>query len=166
MDEILRLKPSRAALAQLYSGTWEHEHPSRILAGISPEKSCQRLHGLPYNIAELLAHINFWQDRRLELTKGQTNLPEDFQFGVTDFPAVGPEDWEALVAHFHRTLRELLETSTDNAAMEAVVFDDRDIGIVITSHALHNSYHFGEIVLMRRMLGIWPPPKDTKVEEY
>jgi hypothetical protein len=29
---------------------------------------------------------------------------------------------------------------------------------VIQSMASHISYHLGEVVLLRRMLGIWPPP--------
>ncbi len=137
-----------------------------MLAGISPEKACQRIQGLPYNIAELLGHMQYWQERRLELTQGETRLPDDFKFGVTDFPRVGPEDWEALVENFHGTLKELLATTDNTEALEAVVFDDRNIGVVITSHALHNSYHFGEIVLMRRMLGIWPPPQELDPPAY
>ncbi|MCB1187119.1 DinB family protein [bacterium] len=166
MADIISNSPSRRFLSTLYSGTWEHEHPRRILAGISPEQACTQIDGLPYTIAGLLSHMCYWQDRRVELSNGQAELPEGFQFGVTDFPAVGPDDWNGLVEHFHATLSELLATTEREGAMDLLLFDDRDVGAVILSHALHNSYHFGEIVLMRRLLGNWPPPEDLRPEEY
>jgi hypothetical protein len=29
---------------------------------------------------------------------------------------------------------------------------------LLSSVAVHNAYHFGRIVQLRQMLGIWPPP--------
>ena len=157
MDAITAINPGRDVLAILYGGEWEHEDPRKILGGITPELACREIAGLPYTIAGLLGHMNYWQDRRLELSQGMAELPEDFEFGVTDFPAVGPDAWEAQVAHFHEVLAQILATPEREGALEQVHFGDRNVGIIITSHALHNSYHLGQIVLMRRLLGIWPP---------
>ena len=34
------------------------------------------------------------------------------------------------------------------------------VGEQLESFAAHNAYHFGRIVLLRQMLGSWPPPSD------
>ena len=156
MADITGISPSSSALATLYGGVWEHEDPKKILGGIDPETACREIEGLPYTIAGLLGHMNYWQDRRVELSEGFAELPEGFEFGVTDFPEVGPGEWDSQVEHFHATLAKLLATTEREGAMEQVHFGDRNVGMIITSHALHNSYHLGQIVLMRRLLGDWP----------
>ncbi|MCB1220396.1 MAG: DinB family protein [Planctomycetales bacterium] len=157
MDKVIRLLPSRDALGILYNGEWEHRSPEYILRGLTAEQAHARIPMLPHTISDLLSHMQYWQDRRLELSRGEVSLPEDFQFGITDFPDVDPAGWEEQVSHFLATLAELQELGGNEAALEAIVFDDRDIGMVIASHALHNSYHLGQIVTMRQLLGVWPP---------
>jgi hypothetical protein len=35
--------------------------------------------------------------------------------------------------------------------------DDTSINYDLAGTALHNAYHLGQIVLLRRMQGLWPP---------
>ena len=35
------------------------------------------------------------------------------------------------------------------------------IGDALMHLAQHNAYHLGQIVMLRQMLGVWPPPKDS-----
>jgi hypothetical protein len=52
---------------------------------------------------------------------------------------------------------ELLAIAAEPGKLEAMIFDNRNAGFVAASHACHNSYHLGQIVMLRRLLGIWPP---------
>jgi hypothetical protein len=160
MPEDMKLTATAEAYAALLAGRLEHEPPSKILHGISPEDAMRVIEDLPYTIAGLVAHLSFWQQRRLRAARGeQLDYPDDFVLGTTDFPPVSAREWQALCAGFLQSLAELVELSRDTERMEAMPFEDRDGGFTLASHALHNTYHLGQIVLMRRLLGIWPPPE-------
>lgn len=145
--------PHPVMMQRLLTGEVEFRHPHKILESISAEDACRRLAGLPYSIAGLLGHLQWWQARRLHLARGGEWEP--FELQVDDWPAVGPEAWESLRADFLATLEQMAELTADSTRMAEIIFEDRTVGEMLVSHATHNAYHLGQIVLMRRMLGSW-----------
>lgn len=141
-------------LEWLLSGHWEYAGPAAILAGLPGAEACRRVEGLPYSIAQLVAHLNWWQQARLDLAQGG-ELP-DFQPGRDDWPAVSVEDWPALVEAFLGSGTAIAALATDPAALKRQVFADYCVGDMLVSHASHNAYHLGQVALLRRLLGCWP----------
>jgi hypothetical protein len=152
----IKLNPTDTEVRHLLAGTFEHVDPNMALAGLSVDDAFAKVGGYPHSIARLVAHMDFWQQRRLAFARGEDpGFDPDWEPGVTDFPEVSREDWPGLVERFLGSMEELVATAADPAKMELEVFDDRNVGFMLTSHACHNSYHLGQIVLMRVQLGCW-----------
>jgi hypothetical protein len=144
---------NRAALQNLLQGTDEFTAPGRILAGLSGEQACQGALGSPHSIATLLGHMLCWQEWLLGFVR-DAEFPEPS--AEQNFPAVTPQQWPGLVQRFLDTLNEVEALATpENCARELV--KERSLGYALASQASHNAYHLGQIVLLRRILGLWPP---------
>jgi hypothetical protein len=153
MANELELTMNRAALRGMLLGSDEYLGPAKIFAGLSGEQACQSLPGLPHSIATLLAHMLFWQERRLGWARGeeQPELSEE-----QNFSAVTPEQWPGLVQRYMDTLAELEALATPETCAREL-YRGRSVGFTLASHACHNAYHLGQIVLLRRALGLWQP---------
>ena len=151
----LEMSFNSAALLHLLKGTDEYLPPEQILSGLSGEQACTLIPGLPHSIATWLGHMLYWQERRLGWVKG-IEQPE-----ITDtdnFPAVTSEQWPQLVVRFLASCEELAALVTPELCAQEL-YRGRSAGFAMASEACHNAYHMGQIVLMRRLLGLWPPPE-------
>lgn len=157
MTETARLIPNPAALLELLSGENEFMEPSRILAGLSGAEATRRLPGSPHTIAELLAHLLFWQDRRLAFARGEDPAWEEVE--RSDWRNVQPEEWDGLRQRFLDGFAPFAACAADQGAMAENLPYGRNFGLSLASQTLHNAYHLGQIVLLRQLLGAWPPPR-------
>lgn len=147
----LTLNP--AALHNLLQGIDEFPAPAKILAGLSGEQACQSVPGAPHSIATLLGHMLCWQEWFLGFAHG-TEPPDPT--AEENFPAVTPQQWTGLVQRFLDSLTEVEALATlEDCARELI--KERSLGYGLASQASHNAYHLGQIVLLRRILGLWPP---------
>jgi len=144
----------RRLMQWLVYGEWEFADPRKVLAGITPQDACRRVDGVPYSIAQLVAHLDWWQRRRIDLAHGSEW--QDFELQVDDWPDVAPADWERLAQGFLASCAQLLDL-IDDVDKSRSVYEEQTVGSMLVSHTLHNAYHIGQIVLLRRQLGIWPP---------
>jgi len=55
-------------------------------------------------------------------------------------------------------LRELHDLALDPDLLERASFRGDTWGRSFLAFSLHGTYHLGQVVLIRRMLGAWPPP--------
>jgi len=156
------LEPNRQVMEWLLHGYWEFPNPRDVLSGITPEQACERVADLPYSIGQLVAHMHWWQQRRLAITKGEE--PGDFKPRVDDWPDVTPEQWAPLAEKLLASYDEILELVGDPAVMGRIVFGERNMGVMLVSHACHNAYHLGQIIVIRRLQGTWPEPDVSRSE--
>jgi hypothetical protein len=150
---IHELVPDRQTFDRLLSGHWEHIEPSAVISGITPQQACQLVDGLPYSIGQIVAHMHWWQQRRLEIAQEQE--PGGFELQKDDWPEVAEADWDGVAKAFLESFEEMLTAVEEPGAIQRLVFGDRNVGCMLVSHTLHNAYHLGQIVLMRRMQGTW-----------
>jgi hypothetical protein len=68
-----------------------------------------------------------------------------------------PGAWPALVASFLAGIEELAKLAEERAEVTSPHRDDTSVGYDLAESALHNAYHCGQIVLLRRIQGLWPP---------
>jgi uncharacterized damage-inducible protein DinB len=121
------------------------------LAGTRPE-------GAPHSIFEVLNHITFWQDWVMKWLDGKKPpIPKHASGGWPG--GAGPaskKEWEGAVRSFRKGLEEL-----GRAPQKADLLAKRGKSSPLEMlHAIasHNSYHLGQVVVLRQMLGAWPPP--------
>ena len=149
------LTPDTTTMGWLLNGEWEFPPPPTVLEGITPRDACRRMGGLPHTIAELVAHMNWWQQVRIEVARD--GVEPDFSKPPEDWPRVAQTEWEDLVADFLAGLEEITRLAGDPVVLGRDVFGDRNAGNMLVSHATHNAWHLGQVVLLRRLQGTWPP---------
>jgi len=151
----------RAHLIELLQGGHGHAAFDDVVKGLPADLSGQRPHGLPYSAWELLEHMRIAQEDILRFSQSADYVSPEFPEGYwpkSPGPP-SPRAWAGAVRAFHRDL----------AAFEALVQDPaQDLyrkfpwgdGQTLLREALliadHNSYHLGQLVLVRRLLGAWP----------
>jgi len=131
--------------------------------GLAPELRGKRPAGTPHSPWELLEHLRLAQWDILEFSRNPKHVSPKWPEGYwpeSPEPPNGADSaaWDASVAAFRRDLQ----------AMEALVADPKsDLfapfpwgkGQTLLREALlladHNSYHLGQLVLVRRLLGAW-----------
>jgi uncharacterized damage-inducible protein DinB len=153
-------------LEQVLSGDSAAAAPEVILDGLAEEAAQQIITGAPHTIFQELWHLTFWQQVTLDWIAG---VETPFPAKATDgFPAENEhESWDELRQRFFAGNCKAAEAARDESRWEMLVRCPSRPGIPtrimtvreqLESLAAHNAYHFGRIVLLRQLLGTWPPP--------
>jgi uncharacterized damage-inducible protein DinB len=154
-------------LALALNGDSAYTPPSHILESLDSELALRRIAGAPHTIYAEVWHAAYWQQVTLEWARGvETPCPEHNMLSFPTEAQVRVESWADLCARFlagaERAAAVANSTDTEkvvvcpsppgNPARKMTVRDQ------LESLAAHNAYHLGRVVLLRQMLGSWPPP--------
>ena len=155
-------------LEQLIAGDGAAAPPEFILEGLPDKLAHRRIDRAPRSIYEELWHIAFWQQISLDWARGiETPYPEHASAGFPNESDVAREDWETLKIRFFRAKQEAATAARDFARLDLSIHCTSRPGMPtrtmtvreqLENLAAHNAYHFGRIVLLRQLLGSWPPP--------
>jgi uncharacterized damage-inducible protein DinB len=146
---------------QLLIETYVHIPPASALEQLGVDAAERRVAGAAHSIAETVAHMAFWQDWFVRRCKGLADpMPAPAARG---WPAVTPGSWPAVHADFLRGLEAAaaLEADSDRPVAPPIEFPplaDYTVRHALVHVAQHNSHHLGQVVLLRQMMGVWPPP--------
>ena len=90
MSEPLYRITDRDLLKSIASFQGGFQPPAVVLEGLTEEQATARPHGLPHSIAEIIAHMCYWQDLFNNAARqGFTGFPEHAEYG---WPAIAPGD--------------------------------------------------------------------------
>jgi len=149
------------ALGHALRGEGAHVEVSAALDGMDWQLAGVRPNGAPHTVFRLLNHMIYWQDLFLQrLTGAMVPSPPHAAEGWPgeDAPRRASE-WIAAVERFNQGLasvQALINPDTLDQVLPNWNYRTRCEAIALV--ASHNSYHIGQLVLVRRMLGAWPPP--------
>jgi uncharacterized damage-inducible protein DinB len=128
----------------------------RILSDLEPRLAVMIPDGAAHSIADHVGHMAWWQRQVLQDVQTRTN--HRVSIGGQSFQTVTLGDWPGVLEDFLSGLEALKSLTSDPVILERQYLDrDQDVGFVLMDFALHNAYHLGQIVLLRRLLGAWPP---------
>ncbi|HVU45255.1 MAG TPA: DinB family protein [Terracidiphilus sp.] len=154
-------------LEQIISRDGATAAPSQILEGLPHELSHRVLQGAPHSIYEELWHITFWQQITLDWIDGiETPFPASPRDGFPTVLDAEGEYWEQLCTRFFAANARAAAAARDQALLDQTIRCTSRPGEPIRTMtvrdqlenlAAHNAYHFGRIVLLRQLLGAWPP---------
>jgi uncharacterized damage-inducible protein DinB len=135
---------------------------------LSAELAARQAAGFPHSIGQLVFHMNYWMDYELRRIRGE--WPKYPEHSAESFPPASvsgdAREWDRLRAQFAMLLREFGELAKASGAelqreIESVHEGDRKLAgtleAVLWQMVAHNSYHLGQIAMVRRALGAWPP---------
>jgi uncharacterized damage-inducible protein DinB len=141
--------------------------PAHILEGLPADLAHREIPGAPRTIYEELWHITFWQQVTLDWIDGvETPYPEHASEGFPDKQEIQWESWDALRERFFDSVMKAAAATRDAAKLEQVIQCPSPPGSPVRtmtvreqleSLSAHNAYHFGRIVLLRQICGVWPP---------
>lgn len=153
--------PLRAQLVAYLDWREAHADFDAAVDGVPADRRGAVPPGLPYSLWQLLEHLRIAQQDILDFCLNPQyramTWPDDY-WPSAAAPA-STDAWEASIAAYRR----------DRAAMQALAADRtidlsariphgtgqtylREILLVVD----HAAYHIGQMVLVRRLLGIWP----------
>jgi len=155
-------------LAQALIGESAHAAPAHILEALPEELSHRAVPGAPRTIYQELWHLAFWQQITLDWISG---IETPYPAKTTDpFPTEAQsaaEPWPQLCRRFLEGAQLAASAAGDASRLANIVrctsrrgqpLRLMSVQDQLTSLAAHNAYHFGRLVLLRQLLGAWPPP--------
>lgn len=158
---------SELALALI--GDSAHTPPPELLDSLSEELAHRRVAGAPHSIYEEVWHAAFWQQQALDrIDEVETSFPEHNDVTFPNDEQKLAETWASLRERFLAgAKRSAAMADRTQGELERVVrclsapghpVRHMMVREQLESTAAHNAYHLGRVVLLRQMLGIWPPP--------
>ncbi|MCQ6560958.1 DinB family protein [Paenibacillus mendelii] len=129
----------------------------RGLQGLTAVQACWRADGKEMNtIKELVNHIIFYKVQLLSSLASTTDAPSiDTSFN-TDTGVITEEEWQETIAnlkHIHTRIREKLSMMSDQELLSEL--DGVTIYQWVSDLVLHDIYHTGQIIFIRKMQGSW-----------
>jgi uncharacterized damage-inducible protein DinB len=149
-----------ATLRRQVYGTDSHMHLLHALEGVTAEQAGTVPDGAPHSIYQLVVHMTYWQDIGVARAQG-VPVPDTEDWTAPPAPE-SAEAWSEAIEGLAAGLWELDAMLEDeDTDLDAVVEPDRkrtarDNVLMVLCH---NSYHLGQIVMLRQRLQAWPPPR-------
>ena len=146
------------AVGHALSGKGAHVETENAFAGLDWKIAGTRPEGVPHSLFQLLNHLIYWQDWAVKWLDGKK--PPIPKHASGSWPGssgpTSPEEWKRTVQGFRSGLAKLDRRSQD-ADLFAKLGKKSRLEMLQTI-ASHNSYHAGQVVFLRQVLGAWPPP--------
>ena len=148
----------RHELVALLRGRQAHVGTAEALRGVPPDRVNDRVDGFPHSLWDLLEHLRIAQADILEFATDADYVskawPDDY-WPAAD-AALG--DWAAALDAFLSDL-DALATLAETGDLYAELGHAPGYTLLrqVMLAADHNSHHLGQVVQLRRELGLWPP---------
>jgi uncharacterized damage-inducible protein DinB len=156
--------PSDRALREQLAAalSWEDAHASidRVVEGVPLERWSATAPGLPYTLWQLLEHVRLAQHDILDFCRNpdyaELRWPDDYWPPPGAKPTGG--DISASIAALRQDREALAELALDGT-IDLLARIPHGSGQTYLRELLlaadHGSYHLGQMVAVRRVLGIW-----------
>ncbi len=154
-------------LAQALTAESAHAAPAHILEGLPDTVAHAALPCAPHTIYQELWHLAFWQQVTLDWVSGlETPYPANMRDPFPTDAQILAETWEQLRSRFLDGADQAASVASDSSRLPTIVRcpsrPGRPARLMsvqdqLISLAAHNAYHLGRIVLLRQLLGVWPP---------
>lgn len=161
---------SARTLIELFYGEGAHANILACVEDIPLELAGRAVDNFPHSIWQLVYHMNFWMEYELTRIRGE-NPPYPLHASESWPTRAAPskrEEWMQAIAHFHRLLADLAtlaELPPDVLARQVVATHpdhtkcSSSLLAVLWQTVVHNSYHIGQVAMLRQSLGAWPPKR-------
>jgi hypothetical protein len=150
----------REHLLYLLGGGGAHADFDSVIAGWPAKLRGSKPKGLPHTAWQLLEHLRIAQWDILEFSRNPKHVSPEWPKGywpATDAPP-SPAAWNKSVSTFQADLKAMMSL-VRNPRRDLFAWIPQGEGQTILREALlvadHNAYHLGELVYLRRALGVW-----------
>jgi uncharacterized damage-inducible protein DinB len=152
---------------ELLVDTFAYMPPARVLERLASDEAERRAPGANHSIAELVAHLAFWQDWFLRRCEGRAEPM--VKTAAQGWPDVARGTWPELERRFLSGLDRAVAlgeapgraSSRIEPAIEFPPLAQYTVGDVLVHLAGHNGHHLGQVIALRQVMGLWPPPSGS-----
>lgn len=141
-------------------GNPAHIDTATVFDGLDWQQAGQKAGDFPHSIWEQLFHTNYWQTFMLDCLKG--DMPSGSNFDDESWPhTAAPEsedEWDSAVAYYLKGLKEAEQEAGKDLLERVIAGREETRADYLQTIMLHNSYHAGQVVFARKIMGFWPPP--------
>ncbi|WP_316753816.1 DinB family protein [Pedobacter gandavensis] len=152
------MEPLIEELEKLLNGGGAHVGLKDATKDIPFELLGERPHGLPYTIWQLVEHIRIAQWDMLEFSKDGNHKSPEWPDGYWP-EELAPADkisWNKTLTQIDDDLKIFIELIHKQDLFEPIAYGTgQNILREAFQIADHNAYHIAEIVVIRRLLGVW-----------
>ena len=150
-------------LTELLRGKGAHADPMACVEDIDAELVQRHIEGFPHAIADLVFHMNYWMNYELKRIAGEK--PKHPEHNSESFPKTA-QNWDQLRRDFSWFLGEFAKLAQSSRQeldghVESIHPGDQQRSSTLEASlwqiVVHNSYHTGQIAMLRRALNAWPP---------
>ena len=150
----------REHVLDLLSGGGAHIDFETAIAGLPVAMRGERPESIPYSPWMLVEHMRICQWDILEFSTNADHVSPEFPHGYWPDGDSPPDElaWDTSIENFRSDLEAMkrLVTNSSTDLFAPIAHGD---GQTILREALlvadHNAYHLGQLVVVRRALGIW-----------
>jgi uncharacterized damage-inducible protein DinB len=154
-------------MRELLIETLTYLSPVHALADLATDDAERRLEGANHSIAELVAHMDFWQAWFCRRCEG---IGEPMVATATQgWPDVARGSWPAVRQRFLDNLERAAALGADGTRLNEPVVPPVEfpplagytIRDALVHVAQHNAHHLGQVILLRQLMRLWPPPSGS-----
>jgi hypothetical protein len=150
----------RQHLLDLLRGGNAHLNFDEALTGLPPQLRGVKPPGLPYSPWRLLEHMRIAQWDILEFSRNPKHASPEFPAGYWPETDAPPDDkaWQRSIRQFRadlKAMQDLVEDPGTDLFAPVPHGEGQTILREVLLVADHNSYHLGQMVTVRRLLGAW-----------
>ena len=159
----------RKHLVKLLGGTDSHLDFDDTVFRFPVELRTVKPNGAAHSAWQLVEHLRIAQWDILEFSRNQNHVSPTFPDGYWPSSDTTPDEeaWEKSIRAF-RSDREAFQELVANESTDLLAPIPHGTGQTILREcfvlAEHNSYHLGQLVLLRRLLGIWKEDGNRKIK--
>jgi uncharacterized damage-inducible protein DinB len=160
--------PSQRALIELLRGRGAHSDPLACVEDLPADLAARPVPGFPHSIGQLVVHMNYWMSYDLRRIRGEKppypeHASESWPQGSSPVDA---QDWDRLRRDFAWFLAEYAKLAqSPRAELDREIEPMHEghkklastLAAMLWQSVAHVSYHTGQIAMIRRMQGAWPP---------
>ena len=159
---------SERALIELLYGNGTHANTLACVQDVQLELAGRRADNFPHSIWQLVNHMNFWMAYELKRIGNEKPVypAHASESWPTNAAPSSEEEWQEAIALFRGLLAKLarLADSPPDCLSEEVgathpyhTKRSSSLLAVLWQTLVHNSYHIGQVAMLRRTFGAWPP---------
>lgn len=119
----------------------------------------ERPNGLPHSAYQLVEHLRLAQWDIIEYALNPKHKSPEWPAGYWPKSPEPPDDkaWEKSVAAFHADRKKLVAALKKSDVLAPIPHAKNESLAAKTILLIdHNAYHLGQLILLRRLLNIWP----------
>lgn len=133
--------------------------PEKILSHVKEENYGKEVSHLPYTLWQLLEHIRIAQNEILLYMEGKETSPRDWpsEYWPKAKAPKNQKEWEKSLQAFFKDQKKILSLINQSNLLDQIPAQTqghtflREFSLI----AMHNSYHLGQFVCLRRLLEDW-----------